>query len=190
MARNGCNLCFLLLLLLGELCRAQQSTCVRLRKLHYDVHTVQDAEELAAAAACADVSLQATWHTNVVLRSTITVAKGTSLTVTAAAGASASVDGAGTVQLFTVLGGNLTVIDLALKNGYGDANGAAINGLDSSHVIIQNCELTGHSTIQFGAAVACQNGTLTIERSRFTNNEGECRCLLCCWSPSSTRSVA
>jgi hypothetical protein len=174
MVHNWCLLWFLLELVLQVSTTSSAQLlqpCQRLEKLRYDIYAVQDAEQLAAAAACTGVALQATWHAAVILRSTITVATGTSLTMTAAPGASASVDGAGTVQLFTVRG-NLTVIGLTLKNGYGDAVGAAIHGIDSSHVIVQNCMLTGHNTVQFGAAVASLNSTLTITNTTFTHNEG------------------
>jgi hypothetical protein len=60
--------------------QAQQS-CEELKWLNFDVRTVQDAVDLAAAAACNGKALTATWYGAQVLSDAITVGINTSLTI-------------------------------------------------------------------------------------------------------------
>jgi hypothetical protein len=152
--------------------QAQQS-CEQLKKRHFNVSTVQDIAELAAAAACSGKALTATWHGALALSETITVGSTTSLAITAATGnqfsAAATIDGNSTTQLF-VVNGNLTLTSMTLQNGLSSTQGGAINAVTSAFVVLQNCTLTGHRAAEGAAIFINSGGTLQIDDSSFSYN--------------------
>eukprot|EP00953_Heterococcus_sp_UTEX-ZZ885_P041482 21161-Heterococcus_DN1.PRE.4 len=156
---------FLLLLITTQ----AQHNCVQLKKRHFDISTVQDAAELTAAAACRGNSLTATWYGEVFLADTITVGNNTSLTITAASTAAATIDGNSTTQLFLV-NGDLTIAGVTLQNGYTRAQGGAINAVASASITLKNCTLIKHRAL-YGAAISIFEGTLQIDGSSFSFND-------------------
>jgi Right handed beta helix region len=157
-------------LLLLTAVQAQQK-CEQLKKLHFDVITIQDAAELAAAAACSGNALTATWYGAKFLSETITVGSNTSLTITAASGKlfnAAAIDGNSTTQLF-IVNGNLTITNLTLLNGFSSAQGGAITASASAYITLKNCKLTDNTATN-GAAVFINGGTLQIDDSSFSFN--------------------
>jgi Right handed beta helix region len=146
--------------------------CEQLKKLHFDVLTVQDAAELAAAAVYSGNAFTATWNGAKILSETITVGSNTTLTIRAASGnlfnAAATIDGNSTTQLFIVYG-NLTIINLTLQHGFSSTQGGAINVLPSAFVALKNCTLKGHRASN-GAAIFNTRGTLQIDDSTFSSN--------------------
>eukprot|EP00953_Heterococcus_sp_UTEX-ZZ885_P041484 21162-Heterococcus_DN1.PRE.2 len=156
--------CLLLLLLAVQ----AQLNCGGLKRLHFEVSTVQDAAELALAAARTGKVLTAIWYGALVLPEAFTVSSKTSLAITAIkSGKAAIIDGNSTTQLF-IVNGNLTLTGITLQNGYANSQTAAgaINALASAFVVLQNCTLIGRKAVNGAAVVVDSKGTLQSDASQ------------------------
>lgn len=106
------------------------------------VDDAAQAQALTAAVNCSGGSFEVEWRGTVVVDEPIYVADGTSLTISGAAGSTASVDGNSSTRLFTV-------VNAALH----------LDGLNISY---------GASTV--GGAIAATGSTLTFNRTNFVGN--------------------
>jgi hypothetical protein len=144
--------------------------CERAFAATFEVLNSDDAAELSAAAACPDRNITATWQAAIVLQSTIKVAEGTTLTMTAGRRAGAIIDGNKTVQLFDVQG-TLKLKGFTLQNGVAadGGDGGAIVAGEASRVIVENCVYMQHTAANGGCIYS--EGAVGIANSVFKSNE-------------------
>ena len=84
-------------------------------------------------------------------------------------GADHFISGNNSYRIFHVEGaGSLTVNQLRLKNGLGNASGGAIYNIGT--VVVTNSQFDSNSANNWGGAIADLGGTTTITSSSFTNN--------------------
>lgn len=81
------------------------------------------------------------------------------------------IDGADTTRLFRVdTGGDLTISDLVMRNGYGDPGGAA-RVVDDGRLVLRRVSVEQNQSAQAGGAIAVTDaGSLEVYDCRFVDN--------------------
>jgi len=132
------------------------------------VGTCTEAAFDAALAGGGAVTFNCGGPATITFTSTKSISVGT--TITGSAGI--ALDGGGTVRLFNVTGGGLTLANLTLANGHDtmvNFGAAAIEA--SANVSITDSTISGHHTTNGGCpAIVISGATLTITRSTITGN--------------------
>jgi predicted outer membrane repeat protein len=128
---------------------------------------------------CQGDAYNVVWAGNITLKNTIMVGVGTNLTIKAAislhSSESAVIDGGGSVQLFNVAGGILSLNGLSNGYSYNDFGGAvnisaySLTGV-TSEVSIDHCSFRSCSAVRGGAVYAGEESLLTISNSEFKQN--------------------
>jgi predicted outer membrane repeat protein len=169
------------LVLLAAHAAAQK--CVPGSSAVVEISTAKDAEALANAIICPGVTVRAVFTGTVQPTDTITVGPKSKLVVVASGGSKAAViDGQGTVQLFNVsAGGELSLQNVVLSNGYAVAEGGGILAAAGSAITIINSKLEGN-VARRGAAIYT-DGSVSIQQVHpsahcYSNDQHVCSCHL------------
>ena len=83
-----------------------------------------------------------------------------------------SIDALGKVSIFETMGKNITIRNLTLKNGFNEVKGGAVSNYDE--LLIYDCNFLENTSQDIGGAVYNHDNTnLTINKSKFYNNEAK-----------------
>eukprot|EP00953_Heterococcus_sp_UTEX-ZZ885_P019102 10670-Heterococcus_DN1.PRE.1 len=164
--RGGASMCVQVLLLLLALLAAHAvaQKCVPGTNEVVAISTAKDAAALAEAIICPGVIVRAVFSGTIQPTDTITVGPKSKLVVVASGASNpAVIDGQGTVQLFNVLaGGELSLQNIVLSNGYALAEGGGILAAADSAITIINSLLEGN-VARRGAAIYT-DGSVSIQQ--------------------------
>jgi hypothetical protein len=153
----------LLVLVLLAAAHAAVQKCVPTSAV-VEISSAKDAIALAKAIICPGVTVRAVLSGTVQPIDTITVGTKSKLIITASKALKpAVIDGQGTVQLFSVLaGGELSLQNIVLSNGFAAAEGGGILGAANTTVALLGSTLQGHRAVA-GAAIFT-NGSVSIDQ--------------------------
>jgi predicted outer membrane repeat protein len=132
--------------------------CRSISREPIDVFNTADTASLVQIARCEGAVINAIWHGTVIIEETITVGPATTLSITAAPGSAAVLDGDGFIQLF-VVSGTLKLADVTLQNGYNDEGlGGAVYVEPNARLTAKKCTFSQNSA-RFGSAIFADQDT-------------------------------